>query len=380
MADLAEGNVDTDGDLIPNFRDLDSDNDCIPDALEAGDGDPATTPIDTDGDMTPDFLDTDTDSDGLVDGKEDKNCNGVTDACETDRKKVDTDGDTVSDLIEFQDCAVKSPAQQQATMCLCDGSNPAASPLTHGDFVFVVDYMLPPDPMVETLSLGTDVSQADVIFSFDSTGSMGQAIANLKTKLAGLLPTIKQKVSSIAFGARRVPGLPRLQSSERRGRPLRLSHHDGEYAAGVAAMQARAQQPPTAPGIGGDDPRPAGRRSTPSPADQPSTSPATRASSTSPLPRRIRRRPARAQGTVGGAGFRAGSVPIIVTVSDAEWHDAPGSAVAGDPESGLNVYGAGTNGAPSRARRDRARAGSSTRTSSASPATAAAPPANPRRT
>ncbi len=43
-------------------------------------------------------------------------------------------------------------------------------------------------------------------------------------------------------------------------------------------------------------------------------------------------------GTLGGAGFRPGSVPILVTVTDAEWHDAPGSAIAGDTESGLNPY------------------------------------------
>ena len=53
------------------------------------------------------------------------------------------------------------------------------------------------------------------------------------------------------------------------------------------------------------------------------------------------------QGTVGGAGFRTGSVPIIVTVSDAEWHDAPGTAASG--ENGLNDYGSAENGVPTRA-------------------------------
>jgi hypothetical protein len=347
VADLSEGNVDTDGDLIPNYRDLDSDNDCIPDALEAGDADPATPPVDTDGDMTPDFEDTDSDSDGLVDGKEDKNCNGVTDACETDRKKIDTDGDMVSDLIEFQDCAVKSPAQQQATMCLCDGSNPAASPLTHGDFVFVVDYMLPPDPMVETLSLGTDVSQADVIFSFDSTGSMGNAIANLKTKLAGLVPTIKQKVSSIAFGLVDFQDFP----SEHPGDVV--TRYDYRITtvntqAGLMAMQASLNALTAPPGVGGDQPE-AGWEALYSIAGGPainitSYSSVFNLAATTPNPA-----PAgESQGTVGGAGFRAGSVPVIVAVSDAEWHDAPGSAVAGDAESGLNQYGSGHNGAPSR--------------------------------
>src|SRR5947199_317372 len=78
IPDLNDGAVDTDGDLIPNYRDLDSDGDCIPDKIEGL--------ADSDGDQVPDFVDTDSDNDGLTDGKEDKNCNGLLDACESDRK------------------------------------------------------------------------------------------------------------------------------------------------------------------------------------------------------------------------------------------------------------------------------------------------------
>ena len=138
ILDVDEGNVDTDGDLIPNYRDLDSDGDCIPDAPR-----PATpiryAAVDTDGDGAPDFVDIDSDNDGLVDGKEDKNCNGVVDACETDRKKADTDGDGVSDLVEVADCAAK-PAGAAGGRACATAPNAASSPLTHGDFVFVVDY------------------------------------------------------------------------------------------------------------------------------------------------------------------------------------------------------------------------------------------------
>ncbi len=77
---------DTDGDAIPDFRDLDSDNDGIPDNIEAqattgylapsgtvgtnglwnnyGSG---LTPIDNDGDATLDYLDADSDNDGYTD-------------------------------------------------------------------------------------------------------------------------------------------------------------------------------------------------------------------------------------------------------------------------------------------------------------------------
>ncbi|WP_421947075.1 SdrD B-like domain-containing protein [Phaeodactylibacter xiamenensis] len=58
--------VDTDGDLIPDFFDLDSDNDGIPDADESSD----TVAFDIDGDGTPNYLDLDSDGDGCFDAVE----------------------------------------------------------------------------------------------------------------------------------------------------------------------------------------------------------------------------------------------------------------------------------------------------------------------
>ena len=57
--------VDTDKDGKPDFRELDSDNDGIPDKVEAGkDG---ANPVDTDGDGMPDFRELDSDNDGIPD-------------------------------------------------------------------------------------------------------------------------------------------------------------------------------------------------------------------------------------------------------------------------------------------------------------------------
>jgi len=64
------GPVDTDGDGVPDYSDLDSDDDGLADSTE---GEPATSsggPPDTDGDGIPDFRDTDSDEDGLLDSEE----------------------------------------------------------------------------------------------------------------------------------------------------------------------------------------------------------------------------------------------------------------------------------------------------------------------
>ena len=332
IPDLVDGAVDTDNDLVGNYRDLDSDGDCIPDAMEGA--------VDTDMDGAPDFVDLDSDNDGLVDGKEDKNCNGAVDACETDRMKADSDGDGVSDLVEAADCSAKPPAQQPT--CMCDGSSPTSSPLTHGDFVFVVDYNMAPTPTSETLNLSTDVSQADVVFSIDTTGSMGNAINNLKSSLSTVAGAVQMKVKSVSMGV--------VDFRDFNESPAHVVKYDYRNttvatAAGLQGMQ-NALNALTAGG-GGDDAE-AGWEALYSIAGGPAlnvngwistfmlgTTPPT----TPPA--------GETQGTVGGAGFRAGSVPIIVTVSDAEWHDAPGTAPSG--EDGLNDYGTAENGVPTRA-------------------------------
>ena len=58
---VQNGQVDSDGDGVPNYRDLDDDNDGILDSIEGDDS------VDTDGDLTPDYLDIDSDGDGCYD-------------------------------------------------------------------------------------------------------------------------------------------------------------------------------------------------------------------------------------------------------------------------------------------------------------------------
>ena len=74
---------DADGDGTPDFQETDSDNDSIPDAIEAGNN--GDNPIDSDGDGIPDYRDTDSDNDGIDDAVE---------------GAVDTDGDSIPDYVD----------------------------------------------------------------------------------------------------------------------------------------------------------------------------------------------------------------------------------------------------------------------------------------
>ena len=316
IPDAIEGTVDTDGDGIPNYRDLDSDGDCIPDAIEGL--------ADSDGDGTPDYLTLDSDGDGVSDSDEDPNCNGVVDPCETDRTKADTDGDGVSDLIERTACAIRPAAEQLALDCACDGADPSVSPTTRGQFVFTSPFKAAPIPMSRTLALGTDVSRADVVFALDTTASMQGSLDNLETTLStSILPAVKAKVSDVAFGVLDFKdfGDPYVVRYDHRIQTVRTS-------AGAATLQ---QTLGSLLASGGNDGPEAGWELLYAIAGGPAISVAGY-SSALPLDTTfpVSPSPGEEQGTLYGAGFRAAAVPIVITVTDAEWHDAPGVAYSGE--------------------------------------------------
>jgi hypothetical protein len=350
ILDKTEGFSDYDGDLIPNYRDTDSDGDCVSDAAEAGDDNLATAPVDTDGDGNPDYLDVDSDNDGLIDGQEDKNCNGVMDACETNRLSADSDGDGVSDLIEYEDCQSKPPLEQST--CACDGRDHTLTPLTRGDLVFVVPYGLAPSPDHSTASLSTDAGQVDVLFALDTTSTMQAPLGDLGMNIGQVVDKLKTKISNAAYGVFefRDLGLPQNDPS---GNPPNLPAFRYPWrmqtVSTTTGLDALIDAVHNLSALGGGDQAQAGWAALFTLASSATRTIDVFSSTTYSLVTNaglLPLSPGEVGGTTGGAGFRAGSLPIVVTLSDAEWHDAPGSLVAADAESGRNPYPS-TTGAPS---------------------------------
>jgi hypothetical protein len=278
---------DVDGDLVPDRHDLDTDGDTIPDAAEAGDADPSTWPVDTDGDGTPDFRDLDSDNDGLGDRWETEN--GL------DPYDEDSDGDGVPDLIEVG----------AGTDPLDAGSNP----VSEGNFYFLVPFDDDPDPTMDTLVFSTDIQKADVFFVMDTTGSMGGEITNLKSSLSStIIPSVAAIIPDVWFGVGRFDDYPvspygSASSGDVVFQLLQRMTSD------VAAAQAGVNALGTHYGMDGSE----------------SDVPALWATATgSGLGSYLAATTSCTTGEVGYPCFRSGAVPIVVLITDATFHNGPG--------------------------------------------------------
>jgi len=170
-----EGDTDFDGDGIPNSMDLDSDGDGISDLDESGmrGGCEARN---TDGDSWPDYLDNDSDNDGLSDREE-------TETYFTDPLNEDSDGDGYIDTAE-----------------IATGHDPndAADGIDPEDFFVILPFG--GEPEERNLRFSTDLRKADVFFVMDTTGSMSEEEANLKSGLSTLVDALVAAIPDIGVG------------------------------------------------------------------------------------------------------------------------------------------------------------------------------------
>jgi len=177
IADQIEGSSDMDGDGIPNLADDDSDGDGVPDSEEARNTDPCF-PRDSDGDGAFDFYDTDSDNDGLPDAREAE--------IGTDPTSVDSDGDGVTDLGEVEGSGT-DPLDPDST-------------IPEGDFFVVLPYNGAHEN--RTLRFSTDISVADVFFLMDTTGSMGSELDNIQAGMESvIIPGVQDLIPDVQFGA-----------------------------------------------------------------------------------------------------------------------------------------------------------------------------------
>lgn len=130
-----------DGDELADWRDPDDDGDGVPTAQEDIDGDGDPTNDDTDGDGTPDYLDPDDDGDGVLTQNEGVDPNGDGDL--TDAQ--DTDGDGTPDYLDPDDDGDGVNTVDEMADPNGDGS-PADAVDTDGDGI--PDYLDPTDDVM----------------------------------------------------------------------------------------------------------------------------------------------------------------------------------------------------------------------------------------
>ena len=354
-----DGSGDADGDGTPNEEDSDSDGDGIDDEVEAGDHDADTPPVDSDGDGTPDFLDTDSDNDGVPDEvegdadpdgdgvpaylDEDSDGDGIPDGDEVGdpENPTDSDGDGFPDFLDedsdndgIPDGEDSDPANSDADG---DGFSDLAETLAGTDpndpNDFITGFYAELTPRATTtleVPFTPAIEQADVLFVLDTTCSMAPTLSDMASNFSDVIsgitiPDIAYGVATFddyADGSFGQPGsdLPfelwqqiTTDTSAVQSALNAVGLHDG-LDAPESCMEALYQ---AATGVGHDldcdgnydsltdvPPFIAG------PSDRfGGTATGTYSSSVS------------GTGTLGGAGFRAGSVPIVAYTTDNSLRD-----------------------------------------------------------
>jgi hypothetical protein len=322
VPDYREGSDDPDEDGIPSYLDDDSDNDGIPDSVEAGD-DPDNPP-DADGDGFFDFEDSDSDNDGIPDFDEPN--------YGTDPFDRDTDGDGFSDLAEI---AV------------------GADPLDPGDVIdgYYAELSGRQETILE-IPFTPELSQADILFVLDATCSMTGVLNNMAAQFSQVVSQIT--IPDVAFGVAEFQdyGYSTFGGAAWGDKPFRLQQQittstgpvqsalsnltikEG-YDAPESSIEALFQ---ATSGLGFDQNCDNGYQ-----ADTdvrpfvPLTGPPQNDAFNGQIGG-IYNSGVAGTGTIGGAGFRDGSVPIIVYTTDNWMRDTDNSSSWFDAASGSSGF------------------------------------------
>ena len=174
------------------------------------------------------------------------------------------------------------------------------------DFFFIVPYGEDPSPKSDVLKFSTNIKQADVAFIMDTTGSMGGSISALKTALSGtLFGQLQAAIPNV--------GLAVVDHKDfGQGDPWGVNVRQLITTNVTAAQNAVNAMSATG---GGDEPE----------AQVGAMYFALTGAANNGSPAIAAHTPA-GPGLFGGVDFRAGSVPVLVLITDASWHDPSGNA------------------------------------------------------
>lgn len=211
------------------------------------------------------------------------------------------------------------------------GSDPLDGRSGLGDDLFFVLPLGAADQSAD-LRFTTEIRAADVVLSVDTTGSMGPSVAELQQTLAAtIIPELLTRVDSVAIGVASFEDFPVLPFG------AVASHEDGsddrpfELHQRVTTDVAAAQRGVDALSLGnGGDARESGLEALYQIATGEGFAwSVPEAGSVGKFDARVGFDPALGHGLVGGAGFRVGALPIIVHVTDVQWHGADDYLAAG---------------------------------------------------
>ncbi len=308
VGDGFEGLSDADGDGRPNFRDLDSDSDTVPDLCEGDSTRPlADPPPDSDSDGKFDITDIDSDNDGLRDGVEDANANCSVEIGETDRTLADTDADGANDLIET--------VLDTDPSCGVFGGNPvkACTPGEGGKYFFIMPFNQTPQPAQQDVVLKTNLNKGDIAFVVDSSGTMGPAIDNIRTNLNTIVDSIKADVPDANFGVLAHEDFPVLPVGHCvDDLPARLPAGTDSFLTGDITMTRNSVNSlTTGNGVDGPESQVAAlfRAIKDELINWPGTCQGGSLAAYGP------------GGAFGGLGFRGDALPILVSITDAPFHN-----------------------------------------------------------
>ena len=198
------------------------------------------------------------------------------------------------------------------------------------DFFFVLPYNDPAGNQNKPLEFHTDVRSLDVFFAMDVTGSMGEEIANLQSSLNDIVTDIRTQIPSTWFGVGALADFPinapgsvmpygSVNSAECTGatgvtdQPFKL----------ILAMSDNVTSVQTAVGLLAKNGVPIWcGRDWPESQIEALYQVATGEGLTGPAPTNV----AASNVGIGGVQYRAGSMPVVIPITDSYFHDPTSTA------------------------------------------------------